>query len=95
MFTFCAPYYTYISDEYAVAKRELGIVEVENELLPVFNSRRDFCICSAEYYGPDQERIKFNFSITLTKDQQKRLGLMLKIFNQALPVYVFMPYFLC
>ena len=35
MFTFGAPYYTYISDEYAVAKRELGIVKVENELLPV------------------------------------------------------------
>ena len=69
-----APYYKYISDEYAVAKRELGIVKEENELLPVFNSRRDFCIRSTEYYEPDQERIKFNFSITLTKDQQKKAG---------------------
>ena len=74
MFTFGAPYYTYISDEYAVAKRELGIVKEENELMPVFNSRRDYCISSAEYYGPDQERIKFNFSITLTKDQQNKAG---------------------
>ena len=29
MFTFGAPYYTYISDEDAVAKRELGIAKVE------------------------------------------------------------------
>ena len=95
MFTFGAPYYTYISDEYDVAKRELGIVKVENEVLPVLNSCRDFCIRSAEYYGPDQECIKFNFSITLTKDRQKKAGAHLKIFNQALPVDVFMPYFLC
>ena len=72
MFTFGAPYYTYISDEYAVAKRELGIVKVENEVLPVLNSCRDFCIRSAEYYGPDQERIKFNFSITLIKGPTKK-----------------------
>ena len=64
----------HISDEYAVANRELSIVKVENEVLPVLNSRRDFCICFAEYYGPDQERIKFNISITLTKDRQKKAG---------------------
>ena len=51
MFTFGVPYDTYISDEYAVAKRELGIVKVENELLPVFNSRRDFCIRSVNIMG--------------------------------------------